>query len=345
MGHAPINIFLFATEMSYPSTTQALFALVVMIIVLLFILVYCCSGTFPCNQADDNGVSNLDPTGRRIQNQMASLSSRTRRSAFSENADLESGRRTVVIVPYNGMVYCHDRHSDTTIRIPTRDKPPAYSDIFTPPPPYSIRTVTPSPTHETCLRPPPYEDSFQDWKLTFTNDNNNLENLSKDSTFRNDPQTRTIKELLNESSLSQPARTDSTSLNQELNTSQPTRNISSLVSQATISANVEARTPTTSRVPGSARDHAREENVHQICSGSESNITSLSSVDCRSVPADSHSAEEVNSTARDVNSDTVQRRNSELVLRVPESDVYSLIRDVAVAEDSRKTGDGVGRPR
>lgn len=110
--------------MNYPSSTQALFALIVMIIVLLFILVYCCWGTFSCSRQEDASA----PT--------------TEEGAGSNG---QHGVRHIlrgphtVIVPINNMIYVGDPETHQIYQIPLdRDKPPAYTEVFRagPPPPY-----------------------------------------------------------------------------------------------------------------------------------------------------------------------------------------------------------------
>ncbi|KAF2348421.1 hypothetical protein FHG87_020823 [Trinorchestia longiramus] len=174
--HAYVESNTYSTDMDYPSKNQALFALVVMIIVLLFILVYCCSGAFPCSSSNntDENVINLDPTGRRIR---YPLVARARRQSPVNDQDASrdrssSRRSAVVIVPVNGLMYCCDDNADRSLTDSMRSKPPAYGDLFNAPPPYSLRTKTPSSTPENeSVFPPTYEDSFKDWKLTFDNDN------------------------------------------------------------------------------------------------------------------------------------------------------------------------------
>lgn len=109
--------------MNYPSTTQALFALVVMIIVLLFILVYCCWGTFSCARQDDSSAAAEDGAGVNQQQRQQVVGNH------------------MVIVPVNNMLYVGDPESHRIYQIPLeQDKPPAYTDVLNggPPPPYTV---------------------------------------------------------------------------------------------------------------------------------------------------------------------------------------------------------------
>lgn len=110
--------------MNYPSTTQALFALIVMIIVLLFILVYCCWGTFSCARQDEAAAPTPeDAAGPNGQHGVRHIL---------------RGPHTV-IVPINNMIYVGDPETHQIYQIPMdRDKPPAYTEVFRagPPPPY-----------------------------------------------------------------------------------------------------------------------------------------------------------------------------------------------------------------
>lgn len=150
--------------MNYPSTTQALFALIVMIIVLLFILVYCCWGTFACARQDEAAAPTPeDAAGPNGQNGVRHIL---------------RGPHTV-IVPINNMIYVGDPETHQIYQIPLdRDKPPAYTEVFRagPPPPYrpeaevtngsssssttTTTTTTPSQNNRTTLpeNPPPYDD-------------------------------------------------------------------------------------------------------------------------------------------------------------------------------------------
>lgn len=152
-----------AGAMNYPSTTQALFALIVMIIVLLFILVYCCWGTFACARQDEAAAPTPeDAAGPNGQNGVRHIL---------------RGPHTV-IVPINNMIYVGDPETHQIYQIPLdRDKPPAYTEVFRagPPPPYrpeaevtsssSTTTTTTTTTprqndNRTMLpeNPPPYDD-------------------------------------------------------------------------------------------------------------------------------------------------------------------------------------------
>ncbi|XP_066955166.1 rho GTPase-activating protein gacII-like isoform X2 [Macrobrachium rosenbergii] len=111
--------------MNYPSTTQALFALIVMIIVLLFILVYCCWGTFSCARNED--TSHAVEDGAAVVREIQGPGGRGHR---------------MVIVPFSNMIYVGDPESRRIYEIPVeQDKPPAYTEVFdnVPPPPYSTR--------------------------------------------------------------------------------------------------------------------------------------------------------------------------------------------------------------
>ncbi|KAK3864775.1 hypothetical protein Pcinc_029555 [Petrolisthes cinctipes] len=148
-----------AGTMNYPSSTQALFALIVMIIVLLFILVYCCWGTFSCARQDDASSSE---------------ESRTRLGSSQQPVPhfLQGGH--AVIVPINNMIYVGDPESHRIFQIPlNQDKPPAYTEVYNgiPPPPYTTgntSTPDPEPTRSAidppCMRrividlPPSYND-------------------------------------------------------------------------------------------------------------------------------------------------------------------------------------------
>nr|XP_045587111.1 uncharacterized protein LOC123749048 isoform X1 [Procambarus clarkii]XP_045587112.1 uncharacterized protein LOC123749048 isoform X1 [Procambarus clarkii]XP_045587114.1 uncharacterized protein LOC123749048 isoform X1 [Procambarus clarkii] len=114
--------------MNYPSTTQALFALVVMIIVLLFILVYCCWGTFSCARQEDSSAAAEDG------------------AVVTQPHGTQIIRGThMVIVPINNMIYVGDPESRRIYQIPIRqDKPPAYTEAVSsgPPPPYAADNLT-----------------------------------------------------------------------------------------------------------------------------------------------------------------------------------------------------------
>lgn len=120
--------------MNYPSTTQALFALIVMVIVLLFILVYCCWGTLTCARQDEAAApTSEDATGPNSQHDVRHIL---------------RGPHTV-IVPINNMIYVGDPETHQIYQIPLdRDKPPAYTEIFRagPPPPYRPDTELSSTT-------------------------------------------------------------------------------------------------------------------------------------------------------------------------------------------------------
>nr|XP_053633393.1 uncharacterized protein LOC128689286 isoform X1 [Cherax quadricarinatus]XP_053633394.1 uncharacterized protein LOC128689286 isoform X1 [Cherax quadricarinatus]XP_053633395.1 uncharacterized protein LOC128689286 isoform X1 [Cherax quadricarinatus]XP_053633396.1 uncharacterized protein LOC128689286 isoform X1 [Cherax quadricarinatus] len=111
-----------AGSMNYPSTMQALFALIVMIIVLLFILVYCCWGTFSCTRQEDTSAAAEDGT------------------PVTQHQGQQVLRGThMVIVPINNMIYVGDPETRRIYQIPIdRDKPPAYTEAVSsgPPPPY-----------------------------------------------------------------------------------------------------------------------------------------------------------------------------------------------------------------
>lgn len=116
--------------MNYPSTTQALFALIVMIIVLLFILVYCCWGTFTCARQDDAASPSTEEGGGGSNNRQ-------------NVRQILHGPHTV-IVPINNMIYVGDPETHQIYQIPLdRDKPPAYTEVFHagPPPPYRPDTI------------------------------------------------------------------------------------------------------------------------------------------------------------------------------------------------------------
>ncbi|XP_076032156.1 uncharacterized protein LOC143019977 isoform X2 [Oratosquilla oratoria] len=143
------NSFLFSqtASMSYPSTTQALFALIVMIIVLLFIMVYCCWGTFSC--ASQNNPEDAD--GAEDSNR---------------NNNNGSGSQAVVILPFSSMFYVGDSQR-RIYEIGGQDKPPAYSDVFGTalgsrapmPPPYTPTVPSvPITTPMMCAPPPAYQE-------------------------------------------------------------------------------------------------------------------------------------------------------------------------------------------
>ncbi|XP_045138103.1 uncharacterized protein LOC123520167 isoform X2 [Portunus trituberculatus] len=116
--------------MNYPSTTQALFALIVMIIVLLFILVYCCWGTFTCARQDDAAAPSTEEGGGGT-------------NTHQNVRQILHGPHTV-IVPINNMIYVGDPETHQIYQIPLdRDKPPAYTEVFHagPPPPYRLDTI------------------------------------------------------------------------------------------------------------------------------------------------------------------------------------------------------------
>lgn len=126
--------------MDYPSTTQALFALIVMIIVLAFILVYCCWGTFSCAESRDPTMS----------------------EGNAESGQLPTGdsNHSLFILPYRSMIYIGDGQTRQVYQIPLReDKPPSYKDIFNnlQPPPFYSGSVSfldedQPPTYEDCVR-------------------------------------------------------------------------------------------------------------------------------------------------------------------------------------------------
>ncbi|KAK7074608.1 hypothetical protein SK128_000673 [Halocaridina rubra] len=142
--------------MGYPSTTQALFALIVMIIVLFFILVYCCWGTFSCSRLEDS--TNHAEDGGVVVREIQGPGGRGNR---------------MVIVPFSNMIYVGDPESRRIYEIPVeQDKPPAYTEVYdnVPPPPYSTERQgrdTPSTGNSnnvsdtrrsTTDLPPSYED-------------------------------------------------------------------------------------------------------------------------------------------------------------------------------------------
>lgn len=119
-----------AGAMNYPSSTQALFALIVMIIVLLFILVYCCWGTFSCTRHEEASAPAATEEGAGPNGQ-------------NGVRHIIRGPHTV-IVPINNMIYVGDPETHQIYQIPMdRDKPPAYTDVFSsgPPPPYRLDTA------------------------------------------------------------------------------------------------------------------------------------------------------------------------------------------------------------
>lgn len=145
-----------AGAMNYPSTTQALFALIVMIIVLLFILVYCCWGTFSCARQEET-PHNADE-GAAVVREIQGPGGRGNR---------------MVIVPFSNMIYVGDPESRRIYEIPVeQDKPPAYTEVYdgVPPPPYSTdnqRRNTPATVNANNVSnarpslpdlPPSYED-------------------------------------------------------------------------------------------------------------------------------------------------------------------------------------------
>lgn len=306
--------------MDYPSATQALFALVVMIIVLLFILVYCCSGAFPCNA--ENNATTPDPTARRIQNPLGSSPSRTSGSGSSEDNDNDPlGQRTVVIVPMNGMIYYREQNSDRIFQIPTRGKPPAYTDLFNPPPPYSIRTVTPSPTND-YVHPPAYEESFRDWKLTLDNDNWFDGHLSALPSSRASPLSQTINDLINEATLTIAARAQRRICDDaNINVFSPAANVVPNESHTTLNLDPSNMTSTSSRL--SPRTNSPQQQIEPFSDPSVRRPPDVSN--------------QGTSNDESIVQSGIRRNNSsELILRVPGSDVFSLIRDVTVAETSRR---------
>lgn len=183
-----------AGAMNYPSTTQALFALIVMIIVLLFILVYCCWGTFSCARQDDASTAEDGAVGTQQQAQQ--------------------GGGQMVIVPFSNMLYVGDPESRRIYQIPLdQDKPPAYTEVFTagPPPPYSTGTtatdVSPAtpgaepesrallpdlpPSYEDCLTNPSSDDKTQAVAAEPTQDRTSAQgsNNAQSSTESSSPQT------------------------------------------------------------------------------------------------------------------------------------------------------------
>ncbi|XP_042863754.1 uncharacterized protein LOC122248039 isoform X2 [Penaeus japonicus] len=191
-----------AGAMNYPSTTQALFALIVMIIVLLFILVYCCWGTFSCARQDDASTAEDGAVGNQQQGQQ--------------------GGGQMVIVPFSNMLYVGDPESRRIYQIPLdQDKPPAYTEVFTagPPPPYCTDTTTTDvssntpdaepetrnllpdlpPSYEDCLSDPSSEDKSQAAATESTQDqtSNQESNNAQPSTDPSSPQTNstTVSEL------------------------------------------------------------------------------------------------------------------------------------------------------
>ena len=136
--------------MENPSTTQALFALIVMIIVLLFILVYCCWGTMTCGRA----VEQINPSQEDVNTNIYSQ---------NQNSELPSNTRAVVIFPLNSMIYVGDGQNRRIYHIPSEDeKPPSYTDLYTrnPPPPYSS-SISPNNVENQAIpldQPPSYED-------------------------------------------------------------------------------------------------------------------------------------------------------------------------------------------
>ncbi|CAL4085948.1 unnamed protein product [Meganyctiphanes norvegica] len=104
------------TIMDYPSTTQALFALIVMIIVLLFILIYCCWGSFSCTQRNETAQEEEHGSPQNRQNNQ-------------QRGSDTAGR--MVIVPFSNMIYVGDPETRQIYQIPIdQDKPPAYTDVF-----------------------------------------------------------------------------------------------------------------------------------------------------------------------------------------------------------------------
>ncbi|KAG0718680.1 hypothetical protein GWK47_051989 [Chionoecetes opilio] len=160
-----------AGAMNYPSTTQALFALIVMIIVLVFILVYCCWGTFTCarqRQEDAAAPATEDragPNGQQVRH-------------------ILRGPHTV-IVPINNMIYVGDPETHQIYQIPLdRDKPPAYTEVYRagPPPPYRPDIVVSDSEVSSCTtthmehgdnitvlpeNPPTYDESLSAAPVVF----------------------------------------------------------------------------------------------------------------------------------------------------------------------------------
>ena len=136
--------------MNYPSTTQALFALIVMIIVLLFILVYCCWGTLSCARQEEAAPA---PTTEE-----------------TPGANTQQGMRHIlrgphtVIVPINNMIYVGDPETHQIYQIPLdRDKPPAYTEVFRtgPPPPYISDTAASNSSELTSITTTTYSRDQQ----------------------------------------------------------------------------------------------------------------------------------------------------------------------------------------
>ncbi|KAL7645390.1 UNVERIFIED_CONTAM: hypothetical protein RMT77_003776 [Armadillidium vulgare] len=98
--------------MDSTSTPQALFSLIVMIIVIAFVLFYFCWGIFNCRKKKNESRAGYD---REEQNQ-----------------GMENRCPQIFVIPsYSNIIYISDGQTEQlyTISMPT-DKPPSYNDVF-----------------------------------------------------------------------------------------------------------------------------------------------------------------------------------------------------------------------
>ncbi|XP_018027465.1 uncharacterized protein LOC108682739 isoform X2 [Hyalella azteca] len=197
----------YSTDIDYPSENQALFTLAVMVIVLLFILVYCCSGASPCSNTDISSteVTSVlpDVTRRVLRN---SVQPRTQRPGSREQNVTRGDHRSrspAVIVP---MMCSGDENYNGPYHSKGKRKPPAYEDLYQAPPPYATRTHTPSP-NQVAVFPPPYEDSCKDCKLTF--DLENCFDYLREASFSKNPDNASKSESETPGRTDPPAETAS----------------------------------------------------------------------------------------------------------------------------------------
>ncbi|KAA0194814.1 hypothetical protein HAZT_HAZT008302 [Hyalella azteca] len=178
-----------------------------MVIVLLFILVYCCSGASPCSNTDISSteVTSVlpDVTRRVLRN---SVQPRTQRPGSREQNVTRGDHRSrspAVIVP---MMCSGDENYNGPYHSKGKRKPPAYEDLYQAPPPYATRTHTPSP-NQVAVFPPPYEDSCKDCKLTF--DLENCFDYLREASFSKNPDNASKSESETPGRTDPPAETAS----------------------------------------------------------------------------------------------------------------------------------------
>lgn len=127
-----------------------------MIIVLLFILVYCCWGTFSCARQEDTTASTEEGTGPL---------------AHAPGIQVVQGSH-MVIVPISNMIYVGDPESRRIYQIPMeQDKPPAYTEVDSgrPPPPYVVDTSAPDATPDGDSSQPETTDGLPELPPSYEN--------------------------------------------------------------------------------------------------------------------------------------------------------------------------------